>query len=325
MCNIRKYHQMNASAPIYVEGMAQITPQQPFSDGWYDAPVRYGKGLHPAIDPPYAGIIPASAARRMSLLQKRAVATALKALSSACLRTPDAIITATGAGTMRNSESFLRGMVSGRGEGLSPTPFINSTHNTLAATVAIALGCKGYNTTYSHNAMSFPTALTDAMIGLETGKFGSVLLSAHDEMPVRYYDLLEAAGVFAEEPFAGEHSLSFVLRSGRSGRSLAAITDVRTVSSASVRAFKAAVSAAVDAKPDLVFSGDAAESRAVLGEIAPMYGYKEVFGGGFSSPAASLYAAVTFLSKRKDLNTILLHDHYRHGQHSFISVARLHD
>lgn len=104
---------------VYIDGMSQITPQ---GDGWYESPVHYGPGLHPASDPPYAGIVPSSAARRMSLLQKRAVATAFKAMDMAGLGMPDAIITATGAGTMKNSENFLLDMVTNGEEGLSPTP-----------------------------------------------------------------------------------------------------------------------------------------------------------------------------------------------------------
>lgn len=332
----------NADVMVYVDGMAQITPQEPFSDKWYDAPMAYGQGLHPAIDPSFAGLIPAAAARRMSLLQKRAVATALSAMSDASLEMPDAIVTGTGAGTMKNSERFLADMIEGKGEGLSPTPFINSTHNTLAATVAITLGCKGYNTTYSHNGMSFPTALMDSAMGLESGRFGSVLLSSHDELPEHYYRLLEATGEFDGEPFAGEHSVSFVLRAVRSGHTLAAVPGVEITASAREEdlrktAFRAC--RGVTGEPgrngarqgipdtfqgiaDMIVTGDPDSSRKIFGDQVPMFPYKEVFGGGFSAPAASLYAAITFFRRNPSLNGILVHNHYKNRQHSFIFAAR---
>lgn len=309
---------------VYIDGMAQITPQEPFCDKWYDSPTAYGRGLHPAVDPPFAGLVPAAAARRMCLLQKRAVAAAMKAMSSASLEMPDAIITGTGAGTMRNSEHFLLDMKDGGGEVLSPTPFINSTHNTLAATVAIILGCKGYNTTYSHNAMSFPTALTDAVTGLESGRFSSVLLSAHDELPEHYYRLLEEAGEFDGEPFAGEHSLSFVLRASRSGHTLAAVAGVETVSSSDADVLREAAIRACSGMfsgTGMIVTGDAASSRRIFGEGLPVFPYKEIFGSGFSAPAASLYSAVTLLARRSHLDGILVHNHYKNKQHSFIFVT----
>lgn len=304
---------------VYIDGMSQITPQ---GDGWYESPVHYGAGLHHASDPPYAGIVPSSVARRMSLLQKRAVATAIKAMDMAGLGMPDAIITATGAGTMKNSENFLLDMVTNGEEGLSPTPFINSTHNTLAATVAITLGCTGCNTTYSHNAMSFPVALMDSVIGLESGEYSSVLLSAHDELPEHYYRLLEEAGEFVGEPFVGEHSLSFVLRACRGERSLAAVHGVEIVSGLSEAVLREKAAHVCDSAPDLVITGDVAASKAVFGDAVPMYPYREIFGCGFSAPAAALYAAVVFLEKQPSLDAILLHDHYRHRQHSFVFVKR---
>lgn len=304
---------------VYIDGLSQITPQP---DGWYESPVHYDAGFHPALDPSYAGIVPSAVARRMSLLQKRAVYTAFKAMDMAGLEMPDAIITATGAGTMKNSESFLLDMVANREEGLSPTPFINSTHNTLAATVAIILGCKGCNTTYSHNGMSFPAALMDSVIGLESGEYSSVLLSAHDELPVHYYRLLEEAGEFAGEPFAGEHSLSFVLRSCRSGHSIAAVHGVEVVSGVSENICREAALRVCVSDPDLVITGDVAASRMIFGDNVSMYPYKEIFGSGFSAPAAAFYAAVVFLGKQPALNAVLLHDHYKHRQHSFIFVKK---
>ena len=50
---------------------------------------------------------------------------------------------------------------------LTPTSFIQSTHNTVGGQIALELQCKGYNFTYVHGSNSFESALLDAKLQLE--------------------------------------------------------------------------------------------------------------------------------------------------------------
>ena len=49
---------------------------------------------------------------------------------------------------------------------LTPTSFIQSTHNTVGGQIALGLECKGYNFTYVHASISFESALLDAQLQL---------------------------------------------------------------------------------------------------------------------------------------------------------------
>ena len=57
---------------------------------------------------------------------------------------------------------FLRKMIEFEEKMLSPTAFIQSTHNTVGAQIALLLKCHHYNNTIVHRAFSFENALTEA-------------------------------------------------------------------------------------------------------------------------------------------------------------------
>ena len=125
--------------------------------------------------------VTAGEARRMGKLMKAATITSMRALRQAGVERPDAIITATAYGMLETSERFLTDMVENGEEMLSPTLFMQSTHNTIGSALAIRLKCHGYNITYSQGSDSFRWALRDAKRLIETGKAKTVLVGQHDE------------------------------------------------------------------------------------------------------------------------------------------------
>ena len=106
--------------------------------------------------------------RRMSRVVKSGVAAGIESLLEFGARAPiDAIITATGLGCIADSEKFLDGLIAGNETMLNPTPFIQSTFNTVGAQIALLRGLHCYNTTYAHRWTSFENALTDDALGRE--------------------------------------------------------------------------------------------------------------------------------------------------------------
>nr|MCR5334592.1 beta-ketoacyl-[acyl-carrier-protein] synthase family protein [Bacteroidaceae bacterium] len=97
----------------------------------------------------YKDVISPLEARRMGKLQKASTMTAMRALSRAGVKCPDAIITATKYGMLDTSIQFLDDMENNGESLLKPTLFMQSTHNTLGSAIAIRLKCHGYNTTYT--------------------------------------------------------------------------------------------------------------------------------------------------------------------------------
>ncbi len=134
-------------------------------------------------------------ARRMGKLAKGAMLSSLKALKTAGIDKPDAIVTATRFGCLDNTERQLLQMKENGEEGTSPTLFMQSTHNTIGSAIAIKLGCHGYNITYSHGEQSFAWAMRDAEQMIRSGKCRSVLVGSHDEMPEVFGKMYEKSGV----------------------------------------------------------------------------------------------------------------------------------
>ena len=133
-------------------------------------------------------------ARRMGKLMKAATITSLKALKAAGIESPDAIITATAYGMLETSEKFLVDMLENGEETLSPTLFMQSTHNTLSSAIAIRLKCHGYNMTYSQGKDSLEWALRDARRLIQTGKAKTVLVGYHDEATPTFQEVFRRLG-----------------------------------------------------------------------------------------------------------------------------------
>ena len=142
----------------------------------------------------YREYISPGEARRMGKLMKAATITSLKALRAAGIESPDAIITATAYGMLETSEKFLIDMLENGEETLSPTLFMQSTHNTLSSAIAIRTKCHGYNVTYSQGKDSLEWALRDARRLLASGKAKTVLVGCHDEATPTFQEFFRRMG-----------------------------------------------------------------------------------------------------------------------------------
>jgi 3-oxoacyl-(acyl-carrier-protein) synthase len=120
--------------------------------------------------------------RRLSRVLRMGVSTGMEALASLPGGTQvSAIITATRLGCLADSEKFLRNVTEGEGALLNPTPFIQSTFNTVGAQIAMLTRNRCYNMTYVHGEQSFAAALIDAMIQIDQAGAEHVLVGLFDE------------------------------------------------------------------------------------------------------------------------------------------------
>ena len=148
-------------------------------------------------------------ARRMGKLMKASLLSSLKALKQAGIECPDAIITGTALGCWENSEALLMQLLEEGEVMLSPTNFMQSTHNTISSNIAIRLGCHGYNVTYTQSDDSFEWALRDARLLLQSGRYKTVLVGCHDETTPLYRSLMARLGI---HDLPAIHSVAIVLR-----------------------------------------------------------------------------------------------------------------
>lgn len=152
-----------------------------------------------AKQPSYKELIPPAAARRMAKGVKMGLAASTKALKEANIEVPDAIITGTGMGCIEDSEKFLKALIDNNEEYLTPTNFIQSTHNTVGAQIALGLGCKGYNFTYVNGSISFESALLDAKLQLENEEENTILVGAADETSSHTMELFKLVNIIKKE------------------------------------------------------------------------------------------------------------------------------
>ena len=165
--------------------------------------------------------------RRMSRVVKSGVAAGIESLLEFGDRAAvEAVVTATGLGCIADSEKFLDSLIANEERMLNPTPFIQSTFNTVGAQIALLRRLHCYNTTYANRWTSFENALTDAALRIGAGLSRAVLVGAFDETTPSAGIILQRLGV-AQQGGWGESSVFFVLTAEAFDTSVAAITGIR--------------------------------------------------------------------------------------------------
>jgi 3-oxoacyl-(acyl-carrier-protein) synthase len=134
---------------------------------------------------------------------------------------PDAIITGTGLGCIEDTEKFLANLVNNKEELLTPTSFIQSTHNTVSAQIALLLKCHNYNFTYVHRGLSFESALLDSLLQLDSGLVNTVLLGGMDEMTAGTFRIQQRLGHFKQKPVVNTSLLEDKTRGSIAGEGAA--------------------------------------------------------------------------------------------------------
>ncbi|MEF9987295.1 MAG: beta-ketoacyl synthase chain length factor [Bacteroidales bacterium] len=164
--------------------------------------------------PDIKDLIPnANMRRRMSHILKMGVGTAMECLKGVDYNSIDAIITATALGCLEDSEKFLKSIIDNNEQLLNPTPFIQSTFNTIGGQIALITGNHCYNVTYSHREHSFESGLLDAIMLLQDGEAKNVLLGAVDETTATQVKIMERMGLYRDKTIPGEGANFFIISS----------------------------------------------------------------------------------------------------------------
>lgn len=227
---------------MYIRATAGISPQVSFEQ-ILQAPASYNGSRLTCAEPDYAKVIDARMIRRMSRIIKMGVAAAKDCLQQAGITNPGAIITGTAYGCLADTELFLSKMVENKEELLTPTSFIQSTHNTVGAQVALMLKCHNYNNTFVHRGFSFESAMLDAISLLNEKAVEDVLVGAVDEITGTSHTLLSRFGLYktgdassiqltrsaSKGTMAGEGAAFFMLTSNASGNDYAKLEGTDTL------------------------------------------------------------------------------------------------
>lgn len=152
-----------------------------------------------AREPDYTGMIPPMQLRRMSKAVRMGVAAAKVCLQQSATGAPDALSVGTALGCLYDTEQFLSRMVTQEEQLLTPTAFIQSTHNTVAGQIALLLGCNGHNLTFVHRGHSFEHALLNARLYLNNHPAHTVLAGGIDELTDTSLLLMQRAQIYRQE------------------------------------------------------------------------------------------------------------------------------
>lgn len=167
---------------LYINGIAGISAQAG-EDIISGKIAEVHQNIFPAQDENYKEFIPPMMLRRMSKAVKMAITAGRKSLADAGVEEPDAIITGTGEGCKQDTGKFLKSMLQQEEGLLTPTSFIQSTHNTVGGQIALNLKCTAYNVTYTQACASLESALLDARLQFsEDPELKSVLVGGVDEI-----------------------------------------------------------------------------------------------------------------------------------------------
>ncbi len=172
--------------------------------------------------PNYKEFIPAMKLRRMSRIMRMSNYAALSALKQAEVEIPQAINVGTSYGCLVDTEKFLSTLIDNNEEFANPSAFINSTHNTLAGSLAILLGAKGQNFTFVHPENAFENALIDAKICMDEGSCENALVGGVDEKT----EILESLSSYFLDEKIGEGAAYLSISSKKESQSKALIKGV---------------------------------------------------------------------------------------------------
>lgn len=188
----------SGTGKAFIRSAYAISPQFSF-ESLLANPEHYHGERFACKEPEYTKYIDAKLIRRMSRIIKMGAAAAMECLQAADEKMPDAIITGTAYGCLGDTEQFLTRLVEFKEELLSPTAFIQSTHNTVGAQIALMLKCHNYNNTYVHRGSSFEAAMLDAISLMQEGDAEKVLVGAVDEIIEKSHQILRRFDLYKSD------------------------------------------------------------------------------------------------------------------------------
>jgi 3-oxoacyl-(acyl-carrier-protein) synthase len=312
---------------IYIRSTGAISPQLSFSQ-LVDRPADYAGDRLTCIEPDYATIIDAKMIRRMSRIIKIGTAAAMDCLKGTGVQQPGAIITGTAYGCLADTDLFLAKMVENREELLTPTAFIQSTHNTVGAQIALLLKCHNYNNTFVHRGFSFESSLLDAITFSRDEQANDVLVGAVDEITDTSHAILSRFGFYrkgslssldllsggSKGTLAGEGAAFFLLNRQPSGNDYAELNAIHTfykpqttaVINREIQSFLAAASIQME-DIGLIITGKNGDTKndRIYGELQTslfagkaQIGYKHLCGEYPTSSAFACWLAANILKFR---------------------------
>ena len=224
-------------------------------------------------------------------------------------------------------------------EAMSPTYFMQSTHNTVGSALAIYTKTHGYNTTYSHGNISFDLTVQDAWMQMQLGKIKTALVGGQEEMTDNYFGLLKKTGYVGQEKQVpcGEMAMSMMLTTDPQADHLAELAGIRisyrpTMEQLQQQLDDMLAEAGIEkSQLNMVMVGlngqranDELNIKAIeaLFEHKTVLTYKHLFGENYTASAMGLYATAHILNHTEGAACCLMLNLNLDGESSIILIKR---
>ncbi|ADX68266.1 MULTISPECIES: beta-ketoacyl synthase N-terminal-like domain-containing protein [Weeksella] len=328
----------------YINGVAAISAQNYREVKFTENNTPLTEFLNYADEPNYKEFLSASSLRRMSKAVKMGLFTAQKALKSSEVSEIEAIITGTGLGCLADSEKFLANLIQNDEEFLTPTAFIQSTHNTVAAQIALHLHCNAYNFTYVNGGNSFEAAALDALLQIKNNEISNALVGGIDEIATRTHQLLQLVEVIQSTKNGsgakfGEGATFFILSDKFTQKSYAEIVDIEIRNKLENKTIEEFVESFLQENQlmlndiQVIFVGK--NSEVTTTEIdqyfdalpQAIYSYKKFCGEYDTASAYGMLLAAEFLKNQNypnqsEVENILLYNQFLGKNHSLVLLRK---
>ena len=242
----------------FINGTGCVSAQKTFDTAFLEeALVHENQTVLSLETPVYKDFISPTAIRRMAKGVKNGIVASSLAMKEANVENLDAIITGTGLGCIDDSDKFLKAILDNNEQFLTPTSFIQSTHNTVGAQIALGLQCNAYNFTYVNSSVSFESAVLDAKLQIDSNEASSILVGGIDEMNEYTAMLFKLAGLIKQDNESsyqvlnattkgavyGEGATFFVIEDKKTPSSYAEIVAIEIINTIEISNLEAKVNA----------------------------------------------------------------------------------
>ncbi|HVI43273.1 MAG TPA: beta-ketoacyl synthase chain length factor [Chitinophaga sp.] len=338
--------------------MAAISPQHTFDGDIFSAPlVHTDRNLFACIEPDYKPFIPANSLRRMTRMLKMGLTAAIRCVQDSGITAPGPIVTGTGKGSLQDTEKFIKEIEQYKETALNPTPFIQSTYNSVNGLIALQQQCTGYNNTFVHRGFSFENALLDSIMLLAEGA-PHTLTGAFEEITAEHFYIKSRIGHWKQEQIdsrelyahlspgsiSGEGAAFFLLTGTPTQQSQASITGFRMLYKPAADKLRAVLQE-MGAGTDLIITGRNGDSNYehYYREVDACFPaltqvpFKHLCGEYDTAGAFGLWLAAGILKAQQlpgqwypmplqlpaHINSILFYNHFQGEQHVIMRLERV--
>ncbi len=342
---------------MFIHKTSCISPQRTFENIDFTNLMEPVENKFKAIEPIYSNI-PSFALRRMGRAIRMGIGSALP-LVMFCPNIKGVIIGTSSGGT-EDCIKFLNEIIKYKEGTLSPSHFVNSTSNAIAAQIGLISKNTNYNTTHVHRGHAFENALIDTWMLTQEQPNDTFLLGGVDEISTYNFNIEFLSGSYRSEitsldqlysneiegTLAGECATMFLV-SGKKEKSIAQIKNCLVFTTEDENQVTKNLSDFLknnnihDDQLDLFISGENGDARTRHFYLAcekklvnsTILNFKHITG---ESPTISAFAVwlathliqtqeipITFIKslfKKSGFSKILLYNNYKGLQHSFILI-----